>query len=544
MLAVVWAVEHYHLYLYGAQFTIYTDHKPLLGIFNSQKPASARIERWRLRLMPYNYRLVYKPGRNENNPADYISRHPVLKAPKFSAAEHYVNYVSENAVPKAMTLEEIRVETAVDPVLVKLQNALRSGNWSDGDVKPYKKLRDEFSVKNGIVLRGTRIVIPMKLQEKVVNLAHIGHQGIVRTKSLLREKVWFTGIDKMVENHIQRCIPCQATTRVSSRPEPLVMSQLPAEPWSHVSVDFNGPLPSNEMLLVVTDDYSRFPEVEIVSSTAARTVLPKLDNIFSRQGIPEVVRSDNGPPFQGVEFKNFANDLGFEHRKVTPLWPQANGEVERFMDTMLKVIRTAHIERKCWKQELYRFLRQYRATPHATTGVAPAEALYKRRFRVQLPQLPASEAAPLPDLQKSVKENDARNKTRMKECADKRRNAKPCEITQGDKVLVKIAKRPNKLSPHYQPEPMTVSHRKGNMVTATRDGHSITRNVTFFKRLPKDIPHESAEDDDDTLVEETPEIRQPELPIRPCLKTNNNEPPRIRKPPVRFRYDALGKPAN
>ena len=73
MLAVVWGTEHYHLYVYGSTFTVRTDHKPLLGIFKSSKPASARIEGWRLRLTPHDFNLVYKPGRDDNNPADFLS---------------------------------------------------------------------------------------------------------------------------------------------------------------------------------------------------------------------------------------------------------------------------------------------------------------------------------------------------------------------------------------------------------------------------------------------------------------------------------------
>ena len=75
---------------------------------------------------------------------------------------------------------------------------------------------------------------------------------------------------------------------------------------------------------------------------------------------------------------DFAGHLGFRHRKITPLWPQANGEVERFMDNMMKAIRTAKIENRNRRPELCRFLRQYRATPHTRIGVPPAEALYNR----------------------------------------------------------------------------------------------------------------------------------------------------------------------
>jgi transposase InsO family protein len=165
------------------------------------------------------------------------------------------------------------------------------------------------------------------------------------------------------------------------------MSKLPDSPWKEVSVDFCGPFKTGEYLLVVIDDYSRYPEVEIVHSTSAQAVFPKLDAIFSRQGVPEIVRSDNGPPFNSEQFSRFARTLGFTHRKVTPAWPQSNGEVERFMRTLGKAVRTAQLEGS-WKQELSRFLRHYRATPHSTTSMTPSELLNGRKLRTEMPSLP------------------------------------------------------------------------------------------------------------------------------------------------------------
>ena len=152
---------------------------------------------------------------------------------------------------------------------------------------------------------------------------------------LLREKVWFPQIDKMVEEKVKRCLSCQAaTTGTQPSPEPLIMTSLPHAPWQEVAADFVGPFPSGELLLVVVDEFSRFPEVEIVTTTSARAVIPKLDNIFSRQGVPVVLKTDNGTPFNSSEFEQFARYLGFEHRKVTPYWPRANGEAEHFMRTI------------------------------------------------------------------------------------------------------------------------------------------------------------------------------------------------------------------
>ena len=132
-------------------------------------------------------------------------------------------------------------------------------------------------------------------------------------------------------------------------------------PWKKVAVDFARPFPSGDYIVVVKDEFSRFPGVEILTSISAKAVIPKLDVIFTRRGIPGVLKSDNGPPFNGHEFKHFSKYMGFKHRRITPYWHRANGEAERLLQTLEKSIRIAHPEGKDWKLELYEFLRQYRA---------------------------------------------------------------------------------------------------------------------------------------------------------------------------------------
>ena len=89
--------------------------------------------------------------------------------------------------------------------------------------------------------------------------------------------------------------------------------------------------------MVIKDEYSRFLLVEIIHSLKAETVTKRLDTIFSIFGIPEETRTDNGPPFNSLNFKEFSEYLGF--RKITPLWPKANGIAESFMKNLGKIIR-------------------------------------------------------------------------------------------------------------------------------------------------------------------------------------------------------------
>ena len=93
------------------------------------------------------------------------------------------------------------------------------------------------------------------------------------------------------------------------------MSKLPSTHWTNVSVDFSGPYPSSDYCLVVIDDYSRFPLVELLKSSSARLVIPVLDKIFAVHGLPEILKSDNSPLFQSLAFKKFLEYCGIKHRK-------------------------------------------------------------------------------------------------------------------------------------------------------------------------------------------------------------------------------------
>ena len=383
-LAVVWGIEHFHLYLYGSSFQVITDHKPLETIFNNPTcKATARLERLQLRLQPYKTKIIYKPG--ADNPADYMSRHSDPKQSQnpshLSRLDAYINFVTTNAVPPSVTLQEVKDSIAADETLQSLARVITNQRWHEvgKDVSQYQQIKQELSISNGVILRGTRIIVPAKLQSRMVMLAHNGHQGIVKTKRFLQDSVWFPGIDKKVEELVKGCIRCQAMNH-DPKPasEPLQMSPLPQGPWQELSMDFCGPFPNGDYLLVVTDDFSRFPEVEILRSTSAKAVIPHLDSIFARQGVPEMVRTDNGPPFNSESFEMFATQLGFRHREITPVWRRANGEAERFMKTLEKAVRTAIIQGKNWRQELFTFLRQYRATPHSTMGKSPSELLNGR----------------------------------------------------------------------------------------------------------------------------------------------------------------------
>ena len=206
-------------------------------------------------------------------------------------------------------------------------------------------------------------------------------------------------------------------------------------------------------------------------------------------GIPEKIRTDNGPCFKWSEFSYFAKDLGFKHRKITPCWPRANGEAERMVRTLKKVLRISHTEHVSFKQLLNRFLRNYRATPHPSTGEAPATLMFGRPMRTKLPEV--TKITPNPE----VIDRDNHQKEIMKMNAESRLKLVRDEsyLQLGDTVQLRREGIIRKEMTPYEPEPYQVIAKNGSMVTASRGDHNVTRNSFRFKRvnfelLARDIP--------------------------------------------------------
>ena len=392
-LAIRWACEKNYLYLIGSKFKVITDHQPLAPIFNNKHSRPPmRIEKWLTYLQQFEFIVEYQPG--NINTADYLSCHPLqLTAKDKKNGEQrgeVVCRLAQSVVPRAMSMTEIQEATAKDEVLQELIPLI--GETIPERVRTHPKLYNyfcvfnEFSCVNKVVLRGNQIVIPAALQEKVLDMCHEGHLGIVKSKQRLTSKDLFPGIDKRMEIKVRGCILCQAATSKTTR-VPLTMTETPDCVWQRVAMEFTGPFPSGEMIIVIIDEKSRFPEVEIVKNTLFKELEFALKKKFSRYGHPEQIKSDNGPPFSSHEFREYCEINGIKHHRITPLWPEANGLVENFMKTINKSIRTATTTGQNWRHELYVTLAAHREIPHSVTGVSLSFMMFNRQPRNKLPHL-------------------------------------------------------------------------------------------------------------------------------------------------------------
>ena len=547
-LAVRWACQKFYLYLCGIEFELRTDHKPLVTVLGVKStPPSARIERWLLYLQQFRYVVTHISGKE--NYADALSRLPVSPAQDCDAHEstEYACSIASEAVPAALTPHKVERASAKDPTLQLVREAVSSGDWSRLSGTMYKALSEDLWVLGQLVLRGNRIIMPECLWKHTIALAHEGHQGMIRTKARLRAKVWWPNMDKQVEQFVRACHPCQLVGP-RSRTEPIRSTTLPEVPWGDIAVDLLE-IPGGNHLLVVVDNYSRWPEAILIKKADASHVTRAMEGIFQTHGIPESLRSDNGPPFSSAEFEGFLDYLGIAHLKGIPYWPQSNGEVERCNETLLKIIRIATLEGKDWKTALQDFLFQYRTTPHTVSGLSPAELLMGRRLNNKLPRVNIpSERITEAHWQQLLRERDALGKLRQKEYADTKRAAQYSNIREGDRILLS-KNRDNKLSPNFEPLPYKVVEKKGNAVLIQdEEGNTKLRNASHMKKfIQPDLSieateaHGRGEADDiptENELETTVSTPPPSTDTHPTPPPESNASPlpskstRVRRPPA------------
>ena len=403
-LACVFGVQKFRSYLYGHHFTLQTDHKPLLTLFNENKAippqASGRIQRWALTLASFEYSIVCRSTSQHAN-ADALSRLPLPDTPVETPLSGELVLMVERLQTAPISATQIAQWTRRDPCLSRVLQHIRTG-WPerpDHDLRPFWVRRLELSVHNGCVLLGDRVVVPPPGRELVLVDLHGGHPGVSRMKALARSLVWWPGMDLEIEQMVRLCHECQQE-RPSPPTAPLHPWSWPTRPWMRLHVDFAGPL-EGRMFLVVMDAHSKWLEVVPMKIATAFNTIQHLRQLFAQFGIPESVVSDNGPQFVAEEFRKFCEMNGIRHIRVAAYHPSSNGLAERGVQIFKQGFRkttsgTVH-------DRLARFLFHYRLTLHSTTGVSPAELLLGRRLRSRLDCLQ-------PSIQQRVLEKQLRQK--------------------------------------------------------------------------------------------------------------------------------------
>lgn len=479
-LALVWAVERFSMYLIGRVFELETDHKPLESLFKSSSRPCPRIERWVLRLQCFTFTVKYRKG--STNIADPLSRltdlRPMETKNKEQEDKFLVLAILEST---AIDIGEIEEASIQDAELTLIRDSLRCGTWNRLETKAYEPFRNELGLVGEIVVRNNKMVIPVSLRRRFMELAHEGHPGESAMKRRMRDRVWWPGMDKEIAKWVASCEGCRLVG-LPQKPEPMQRRPLPSEAWVDVAIDFLGPLPSGEYLLVIIDYYSRYKEVEVMTKITGKETVNKLHTIFRRLGFPRTITLDNARQFISLDFSEYCKTNGIHLNFTTPYWPQQNGEVERQNRSLLKRLQISSALKRDWQKDLNEYLIMYYSTPHSVTGKTPTELLLGRTIRTKIPFLKEVETNPITE---EFQDRDWSGKYHSGHHENEKRNAKESNLKEGDKVVMQNLNPGNKLSTTFDPTECTIVSKSGTRVTVQNEmtGKTYQRNSAHLKKI-------------------------------------------------------------
>ena len=379
MLACVFGAERFHTYVFGKHFNIESDHQPLEII--SKKPitaASARLQRMLLRLQRYDYTITYRPGKEMILP-DSLSRMISNADNKEIDLDFQICHI-QFSTPR---LRELISATREDPILSQLLKYVLNGfpdsrRDMHSETRNYWSFRDELSIEDGILLKGTRIIIPSSLTSKFMQDLHMGHLGVTKCQQRAKSTVYWPNIDRDIEEYIRSCETCQRN-QSSQPPEKLIpiTSDLPNIPWYTLGTDLF--THENDNYLIISDYMSKYPIIERLGNDSTSNKIANLTSKYiSMFGIPHQIISDNGPQFTGKPYQKLMQKLGITHTTSSPHHPRSHGFIER-------AIRTVKATMRKEPQENDMAILAMRTTPIGPQLPTPAELIFGRKIGSNLP---------------------------------------------------------------------------------------------------------------------------------------------------------------
>ena len=417
LLAVITFITQFRHYLLGKKFLLRTDHGSLAWLF-SFKDQQGQIARWLEVLAQYNFDIQHRDGNKHLN-ADALSRKPTsdFDESEWTNFKENVDDVTElgNTV-RVVTRSQSRkpmvtcswIEGHSVQDIAEMQrkdNVLKIlHQWMDQGVTPN---RDDVTSRSAeirkywinwptierindvLYLRRIShndsgdtylLLVPGKLKTDVLRIFHsnvmAGHFGVTKTTNKIKEKFYWYRMREDIRNYISTCNQCNKAKSLKPKPQATLKSYLAGNPMDRIAMDILGPLPKtkqgNKYILVIGDHFTRWMEAYPIPEQTSKIIAEKLVKEFmARFGIPLEVHSDQGKNFDCKLINDICRLLEVRKTRSTAYHPESNGLIERFNQTLGRMIRTHVKETQDWDQDIALLLAAYRSTKHPATGFSP-----------------------------------------------------------------------------------------------------------------------------------------------------------------------------
>jgi hypothetical protein len=387
--AIAWAFERLDAYVYGTTVQVFTDHKPLMALSKKQiGDLSIRQQRMFARLMRYDYEVEYVSEKLMGGP-DALSKAPQqLKSQDESSPQ---NPVAPEGEFEQIFISELTLTDLSDPLIKRIQNKavhdqqyqalVKSANEgfpvsTKAELGEYWSVKDDTYVSQNLAFRNRELIVPKNCRQMVLNALHRAHQGVRAMICRAQGNVFWTGIAKDIQKCRESCLHCQ-TNLPQQQKEPMLSIDVPSAPGLSVASDYFQ-MSGKEYVLFV-DVFSLWTEYFQVNSRRPSTLINKLRNFMSRNGIPRTFYADEGSAYESAEFKQFCEEWGIKLITCSGEYPQGNGTAEAAVKRVKKWLAGADNE-----DEITRAILTWHQTPINTGRPTPAQLHLGRNVRDEI----------------------------------------------------------------------------------------------------------------------------------------------------------------
>lgn len=464
LLSILFACTKFHYYTYGRPIKVINDHKPLLGIMKKDlhKIASSKLQRMKMKLFNYDIQLEHAPGKTIQL-ADYLSRY------ESKTEQNEDTTINESVLTINASDEkklQIKNEIESDANLKKIKEFCKSG-WPNNkkncpeNLRYYYRLKDDIFIDDDLLFYNDRLIIPTKMREEIINKLHEPHFGITKTIQRAANSVYWPNINNEIENLINNCTVCQMNASKNIN-EPMIPHEIPKRPFVKIGCDileFKG-----KNYLALMDYFSKWIELVKINHMTANEINKQWLKIFAAHGYPNIIIADN-VPFGSYECAQFAKKYDIKIVTSSPRYPKSNGLAEKTVSICKNILRKCNGD-----DDIQKALLAYRTTPVKYTSYSPAQLLYNRMLRTELPMHDNKFKA---ELNHKI-ENQMKNKTeKMKACYDKSTRVRDT-FTEGQSIIFQNNKK-------WQTGQIINKHSTPRSFNIQSDGRTYRRNTNHIR---------------------------------------------------------------
>ena len=381
LLGIHSAILHFRYFLEGRDFTVYTDHKPIVAAIKKKSELkSGRQTRQLATISEYTTDIQHVTGK-DNVVADTLSRAPIhpVNTPDFQTAASYQmpGFLFEpvNAIKPGLDYRTMATDQQNDPDSQNYRTAISNLRLED---VPFEN--GAFTLLCDVSTGVARPIVPETWRKQVFDTVHsLSHPGARTTKKLVSSKFVWHGLGKQITEWARCCVPCQLAKVHRHTKSPLSKFEPPSRRFEHVHIDLVGPLPESQgcsYLLTAADRFTRWLEAVPIQNIEMYTIARAyIQNWVARFGVPLHMTSDRGSQFVSELWSCMSNLLGTDLHPTTAYHPQANGLIER-NHRDLKAALKCRLNGPNWIDELPWVLLGLRTAPKEDLHSSSAELVY------------------------------------------------------------------------------------------------------------------------------------------------------------------------